>query len=367
MDLEKILEGLAPQMERTMQDPCWHGEGDVLTHTKMVCEALTGLGVFREAREELQTILYLAAALHDIGKIHTTHMEDGRWASPGHARAGAQMARQLLWQEYGLCGTVEKQRLRESVCSLIRYHSLPPYAIENDSGACRLRRAASNGALSPAFTMELLCALSEADARGRICGDLRDMLERIDLCRELAREAGCYQGPYPFPSDYTAFQYLGGRNVSPEYPLYDDTWGEVVLLSGLPGTGKDTWIREHCPQLPMISLDGLRKELGISPLGNQGRVVEAATERAKELLRAKLPFVWNATNLTAQTRQRQVSLFSAYGASVRCVYLETDWEEQLRRNRGRAEAVPEKAICDMLEKLSPPERFEAHRVEWYCV
>ena len=36
--------------------------------------------------------------------------------------------------------------------------------------------------------------------------------------------------------------------------LYDDTWGEVILMCGLPGTGKDHWIRSHCPSLPTVWL-----------------------------------------------------------------------------------------------------------------
>ena len=349
------------------QDPLYHGEGDVLTHTRLVMEELEKLPSFLALSGEEREILRIAAALHDLGKKVCTRPEGGRLVSPGHARAGAEMARLILWRDFGLCGTPEKRNIRETICGLIRYHSLPPYAIENESGKLRLIRAAANGEMIPFFTVRLLCALSEADALGRICDDKEDMLDRIVLCAELAKEAGCYDGPYPFPTEYTAYACLSGKNISPEYPLYDDTWGEVILLSGLPGTGKDTWAKSNCPDLPMISLDEIRKELNIPPTQNQGSVADAARERAKELLRKKQSFVWNATNILPMTRKRQVDLFAAYGASVRLVYLETEWEEQLRRNAGRPDAVPEAAISDMLEKLTPPERFEAHRVEWHCV
>ena len=364
---EELLGGLAGEMEETPQNPRWHGEGSVLEHTKLVIKAMTESPAFLGADTRTQQILYLAAVFHDIGKVRTTRLEDGQWASPGHARVGAEMARPILWREFGLCGTPEKQNIRETVCGLIRYHSLPPYAIENEDGKLRLIRAAANGALAPDLTIRLLCAFSEADALGRICADKADMLDRIALCAELAKEAACHDGPYPFPTEHTAYAYLAGKNISPQYPLYDDTWGEIILLSGLPGTGKDTWIRDNCPDLPMISLDGIRKELKILPIQDQGRVVAAARERAKELLRKKQSFVWNATNILPMTRKQQIDLFTAYGASVRVVYLETGWEEQLRRNAGRPDAVPEAAISGMLEKLTPPERFEAHRVEWHCV
>ena len=365
--LKELLGSLAGKMENTPQNPRWHGEGSVLEHTKLVTKAMTESPVFINADDQTQQILYLTAVFHDIGKIRTTRLEDGRLVSPGHTRAGAEMARQILWREFGLCGTPEKQSIRETVCGLIRYHSLPPYAIDNEDGKLRLMRAAAGGELTPGFTIRLLCAFSEADALGRICDDKADMLDRIALCGELAKEAGCYDGPYPFPTEHTAYAFFSGKQVSPEYPLYDDTWGEVILLSGLPGTGKDTWIKNNCLDLPMISLDEIRKELNIPPTQNQGRVVDAARERAKELLRKKQGFVWNATNILPMTRKQQVDLFAAYGASVRVVYLETEWDEQLRRNAGRTGVVPEGAISDMLEKLTPPERFEAHRVEWHCV
>ena len=364
---EELLGGLADKMAETPQNLRWHDEGSVLEHTKLVIKAMTDTPAFLKADDRMRQILYLAAVFHDIGKIRATRLKDGKWVSPGHARVGAEMARQILLREFGLCGTPEKQDIRETVCGLIRYHSLPPYAIENGDGKLRLMRAAANGELIPSFTVRQLCTLSEADALGRIGDDKADMLDRITLCAELAKETGCYNGPYPFPTEHTAYAYFSGKNISPEYPLYDGTWGKVILLSGLPGTGKDTWIQNNCPQLPRISLDEIRKELNIPPTQNQGRVVDTARERARELLRKKQSFVWNATNILPMTRKQQVDLFAAYGASVHLVYLEAEWDEQLRRNAGRKDAVPESTISNMLEKLTPPERFEAHQVAWHCV
>lgn len=117
----------------------------------------------------------------------------------------------------------------------------------------------------------------------------------------------------------------------------------------------------------MISLDEIRKEMKISPTDNQSNVVEIARERTRELLRRKQPFVWNATNLSPMIRGKQIKLFTQYHASVRIVYLETEWKEQLRRNAGRADAVPEQAICHMMKELTPSEAKEATWVHWLCV
>lgn len=369
MDLSRILGNWMTELENTPQCPLWHAEGNVLRHTQLVCQALESLDAYRNADETTQTILYLAAAFHDIGKISTTYQEPeyGQWSSPNHSMVGAGMTRRILWQDFGLCGTTEKQRIREAVCNLVRFHMNPPHAIMHPNAHWLLRLIASNGELIPGFCLDWLCTLAEADVLGRISTDQQKSLERIVRCRELAQEAGCLSGPYPFPSGYTAYAYLSGRKIPPEYPLYDAAWGEVIFLSGLPGTGKDTWIQANCSELPVISLDEIREELGISHRDDQSPVVNAAREQAKVLLRRKQRFVWNATNTTITSRKKLVSLFRDYGASTRMVYLETIWEEQLRRNASREKAVPKAVICRMWEKTSPPFRMEADHVIWQCV
>lgn len=89
--------------------------------------------------------------------------------------------------------------------------------------------------------------------------------------------------------------------------------------------------------------------------------------RAKALLRQRQPFVWNATNLSPMLRGKQISLFSQYHAATRVIYLETDWQEQLRRNANRRDAVLEQTICRMLKELIPPEEKEAQAVRWHCL
>ncbi len=367
--IEAALSSFVIPMSRTEQNPEFHAEGDVWTHTKMVCENLMKLDSFRGLSEERKQAVFVAALLHDIGKIPTTRWEDDKWTSPNHTLVGSKMARQFLWL-LGFCGTPEKQQFRETVCNLIRYHSFPPHAIDDPDGKRKLLAIAANGHNCPMFTIELLCTLCEADALGRVCQKEEDrihMTEQVQLCREFAKESGYYDVPYPFPSSHTRYSYLARKDIPPEVELYDDTWGEVILLSGLPGTGKDTWIKENYPDLPMISLDEIRKEMKISPTENQSKVIEVARERAREMLRKKQPFVWNATNLSPMVRAKQIKLFTQYHASTRIVYLETDWSEQLRRNAGRADAVLQQAICHMMEELVLPEAKEAHQVQWHCV
>lgn len=353
-------------MARTPQNPAYHGEGDVWTHTRMVCQALAEDTAFRGLIEPRRQALFLAALLHDLGKTVCTRWEDERWTSPNHSSVGAGIARRLLWQDYGLCGSPEKQQMRETICNLIRYHSVPANIITDPEGLRRLRRIAANDLLMPHFSLEMLYLLARADGRGRVCRDRDELIYRTDLFRELALDGNCYKKSCKFYSDYGRYSYFNGRNIIPDQPIHDDTWGEVIMLSGLPGTGKDTWISKHCPEYPVISLDDIRREFRISPTDNQSKVIETARERAREMLRKKQPFVWNATNLSTMIRQRQIGLFTDYSAGTQIIYLETDWSEQLRRNKNRTAQVPEQAICHMMEHLTPPEVWEAQQVSWLC-
>ena len=362
----QILSCYEESMRQTLQPLQWHGEGDVYTHTMMVVDALMSMPEYQSLPERQQLELRLAASLHDIGKCRTTQWIDGNWQSPHHGSTGAKMARELMWKQYGLCGRPDWLEIREAVCTLVRYHDFPLYAILNNDAPLRLLKIAANGELVPDFSIKLLCMLAKADIRGRICDDMDDVLERISLCEDLAKEEECYDVPYLFPSSHTERAYFSGHDVWKGQALFDDTWGEVILMSGLPGTGKDTWISAHFPNLPMVSLDDLREVHDFAPTDNQGQIIQMAKEQAKAFLRSHQPFVWNATNLTAN-RQSIIQLFEAYHARVRMVYLETTADEQIRRNHNREAVVPQNVVDKMLAKLVPPERYEATQVEWICV
>ena len=370
MALSISPEALGPalvSLKGVQQDPVWHGEGDALVHTRLVMERMARQPSFLALDGDSQALLLAAAALHDLGKVRCTVWEDGRWTAPGHSAAGAKMARELLMTQLGLSGTPEALYLREAVCRLVRWHMRPLHIFEKDDPARELRRMASAGELAPAFTLEKLAVLAEADIRGRVCVDQAERLEDVALFRALAEEAGCLRGPFPYPDGYSRWADLNGRAAAPGQRVYDPAWGAVVMVSGLPGTGKDAYIAAHYGDLPMVSLDQVRRETGAAPDDGGGAVLRAARERARALLRAKRPFVFNATNLSPANRGRWIGLFHRYGASVRVEYLETGWEERRRRNLSRRDSVPESAVARMLRSFSPPLPDEAEDVRWICV
>lgn len=365
--VEKALDRFGDEMGRCPQNLVYHGEGDVLTHTRMALDALRGMDSWKALDGRMRLVTEAAVALHDIGKTRTTVLENGVPVSPRHAVSSARMARGFMWKELGMCGDTESMMFREAVCWLVRHHSFPLVAAYRDDASISIQRMAANSALSPLFSVSALCMLARADAEGRKSRDTSGLFERIEFCEELASEEGCLSSPYRFPDSRTRRAYLSGRGVWKDGVFYDETWGEVVMVCGLPGTGKDTWIAENLPDMPMVSLDVIRKETGISPAENQGWVANSAREKARCHLRSHTPFVWNATNITRRMRDSLTGLFESYGARVRMVYLETGWDRLAEKNRSRECAVPMPAIESMLWKTQPPEAMEADDVEWICV
>ena len=361
------LKQYVDEMIRTPQSPRWHAEGDVWTHTRMVCECLVAMPEYRALPVSQRRVLFLAALLHDVGKTAATRQEGSEWVSPGHASKGALIARELLWNDFGLCGTEELMHMREAIAALVKDHSFPPYALEKEENVQRMVSIAAMSGLVPDFSLRLLYLLSKADALGRECEDKEDFVAQVELFAELAMENGCLDAPVRFASDLTRRAYFQGKDVWPQQELYDETWGEVVMMCGLPGTGKDYWISSNCEGMPVVSLDDIRRKYGISPEGPQGYVASLGKEEAKGYLRKRQPFVWNATCITVDIRRQLINLFESYGASVRIVYLETDMKTQLYRNANREYPVPEVVITNMLRKLSLPEIHEARKVEWLNV
>ncbi len=339
-------------MAACQQDPEHHAEGDVWTHTKMVCEALVALPAWQALPADAREQVFAACLLHDIAKPATTQIDDaGKIHHPGHSPRGASMVRELLWR-MGVAPGV-----REQTAALVRSHQVPFFLIEQNDALRRLAR------LSQSTRCDHLALVTRADALGRICRDPQRLLDNIDLFHELARDHDCLARPFAFASEHSRFLYFRSEDRDPGYAAHDDTRCEMVLMCGLPGAGKDHWISRNL-DLPIVSLDSLREELGVGGTGNQGAVIQAAREQAREHLRRAQSFVWNATSLTRDLRGRAINLAADYNARVRIVFLDTAYKRLLRQNRERERPVPTAALEKMTRLWDPPDLTEAHRVDW---
>lgn len=235
----------------------------------------------------------------------------------------------------------------------------------------RCRSGRWNALISTASSSGSVCSrnddlalLATADILGRVCADSADVLDNIALFRDYCRELDCLDRPRRFASGHARFQYFRTPGRSPDYAAYDDTRVEVTVLSGLPGVGKDHWAERHRPDWPVVSLDAVRKRLGVDPTGDQRPVVVAAQAQAREHLRAGRRFVWNATNVSRQLRERCIGLAADYGARVTLIGLEAPPAVLYARNQARLNPVPAPVIERLIGKWEAPDPTEAHEVEW---
>ena len=263
--------------------------------------------------------------------------------------------RQLLYREIPA-----PFELREQVVGLVRHHGLPLWIMEREDPVRTLLK------VSLEVNTEWLYILSLADALGRICADTDDLLYRLALFKALCIEQNCWGQERRFATAPARFSYFRKADQSADFVPYEDKADEVVILSGIAGSGKDHYIAQHYNNMPVISLDDMRRKGKIDRRDTRGngRIIQAATEQARQYLRSAIPFVWNATNITLQMREQLVNTFAVYKPFIRLVYLEVPYAVLISQNKCREGSLPQAAIDRMIERLEVPKLWEAHEVQY---
>jgi predicted kinase len=337
-------------MAECQQDAEWHAEGDVWTHTRMVVGEVERLSEWASLDRDSQLKLLFTALFHDAGKPATTQVDPatGRTHSPKHALVGMEIGRHVL-RDLG-CGL----GLREEIAALVRYHGRPPYLLEKTDPAHQVI------SLSWLVNHRLLYLFALADTRGRQTREMGRPEETLHLWKMVAEENECFDKPYAFANDHARFLFYRDALSSLHYTPREEYRCTVTLMSGLPGSGKDTWLARNRADLPVVSLDEVRADLDVEVTDNQGEVIQAARESCREHLRAGRDFAFNATNTMRQTRKRWIDLFIDYHARVEVIYLEPPLSMIFQQNERRFKPVPRHVIDRLVEKLEPPTWAEAH-------
>jgi tRNA nucleotidyltransferase (CCA-adding enzyme) len=181
-----VLDKLFPELAATIgcpQEPEWHPEGDVFTHTKLCMdEAAKLVGDLDKPR---RITVMLAVLLHDVGKPLTTRIIDGRIRSMSHDEAGVEPARRVL-NTLGL-HTLGGYDVRSQVLALVFDH-LRPGQFHRDGervtpGAFRR--------LARRVNINLLYRVAKADSLGRGAASTSVSQEWfLERARELGVEHG---------------------------------------------------------------------------------------------------------------------------------------------------------------------------------
>tara|TARA_B110000003_G_scaffold229311_1_gene231104 strand:+ start:4804 stop:6243 length:1440 start_codon:yes stop_codon:yes gene_type:complete len=136
------------------QDPEWHPEGDVWTHTLHCLDAFASSRIGVEWED---LVVGLAVLCHDLGKPSTTYRaEDGRIRSPMHEPKGEQPTRSFLSR---LTNQVD---LHDEIIPLVRRHLTPRTFYKDKASDGAIRRLAHQ-----VKRIDRLVRVAAADLAGR--------------------------------------------------------------------------------------------------------------------------------------------------------------------------------------------------------
>ena len=348
------------RLQSTEQDSQYHQEGNVWIHTMLVVENLLNCSDYKALNTNEKKVLLFASILHDIAKPFCTKIDNGKIVSPHHAVKGEIEARKLIYRYdfmKELLGSLDFKE-REQVCSLVRYHGLPILFLEKMDTHQSVIKAALE------IPAKYLYILAKADIKGRVSKSNDRNLQLIELYKDYCLENNCFNNLYSFQSPSSKIMYFKKGDSYLHYVPFEENSSKVYVMSGIPASGKDTYIKNNFFNQNVISLDNIREEMGVDPAKNQGIVVQEARKRAKKLLAAKENFVWNSTNTTEKIRTQLISLFLDYNAYVELVYIETKYKELINRNKERKREVPQNVINKLVDCLQVPKPWEAHFVRY---
>jgi tRNA nucleotidyltransferase (CCA-adding enzyme) len=223
----------------TPQEPEWHPEGDVFTHTQFCLDALVALDTWTAADLPRRRVLMFAVLAHDFGKPATTARAERRgalrWISPGHEAAGGPLAAEFLRRIGAL------HDLDAPVCALVVNHLAHHHGQTafTDTSVRRLARR-----LEPA-TLDELAAVMRADSNGRPPLTSPETHARIN---ELVARAHTLEleGSAPQPLVLGRHLVALGHRPGPKFkPVLDAAFEAQLDGAFADEAGGIAWLRRH--------------------------------------------------------------------------------------------------------------------------
>ncbi len=338
---------LLKEFKNTEQDKVWHAEGDVHIHTDMVLNETYDI-IANQASylsDDDKFCLVIGALFHDIAKpiVTMTAERNGRACviAPKHEYRG------ISYMIHKIQSLNISQDNIMKIIGLIGYHQAPKLMIIRDKNKWEYMN------LSNKARLDLLYFLEIADMKGRIGDDLDNQLEYLELFKLYAQENDCFdKSNMPFISDNEYIQKKGFRalvNGSIHMPeeaeakffKHKDNYGELIVMSGLSGVGKSSFIKENYPEHNLISLDELRGEIGKHRQDHtkEDKVLQQARLRLKTLLAKREKVVYDSTNIRSDFRDKVLTIGHNYDALTHLNFLTDSLENIVKRDKEREHSV----------------------------
>ena len=227
------------------QDPEWHPEGDVFTHTAHACDALAADPEWIATTPVRRLRLMFAVLLHDVGKPACTHQEIKRghlrWVSPGHEPAGVAPAEAFLRR----IGAPHDHA--PAITPLVANHMVHHHGGPDGLGPAAIRRLARR--LHPA-TIDELALVMRADSLARPPLHSPETLALIDQLRARAATL-TLADTAPRPLLLGRHLIAAGLRPGPDFKNLLDTAFEAQLDGAFADEATALlWLKNHLPSSP---------------------------------------------------------------------------------------------------------------------
>lgn len=143
---------------------------------------------------------------------------------------------------------------------------------------------------------------------------------------------------------------------------------ELILMVGIPGSGKTTYAQRHFPSHTHVSLDKLKAmprnqrlqlyrkfNLPHPKRPNQNRPLE--DKLIEQAMQQEKSIIVDDTNLTIEIRKRHISAAQRYGYTVNAIFFK-NIKQAYEQNCNRKKCVPQRALDIMVMQLEEPTKDE---------
>lgn len=251
-------------IDNLKQDPAWHPEGDVLTHSVITADLAIMTLKQIDCSDDDKAAIVAAALCHDFGKAATTCITDGRVTSYGHNVIGATIAEDFL-NSIGI-----KKYIIDRVKPMVSEHmfiAMNPKPTKRD-----VRKLAHR--LSPAIIADL-CILINCDHNSRYYPHGASKSAAVELAVLGLDEHLLFNAPKPMIKGQDIIDVFNG------VPR-DKLLGEAIKTSFEAYLDGKADTKEECLN---VAMKYIRKsvqyvtgkdliELGMSPGVNMGVLIE---------------------------------------------------------------------------------------------